>query len=376
MSTIPPAEARKLVAKLKQPDGMRRPTWKRVQQLLRQLCRYLPDPYPGIRRLAHDTNITVPTVARLLTRAEELGLIARAPRTVPGHLDGYTYRLTFLDAVPVSTPVSTSAQVETEEEDLRSSLFTTFRENPFRGRFASPAARRPNKYTGRCHVCTEIVWPGEGYLHGPLPVHQGCEVRGEWEREQARDMHGSPAFGEDPEAPLPSASTRPSKPQARLAKHFEERWNTDALVIHPEWRGQYRGIELGAAIGYLRRTFLDAGYNVEHVTLMIDAFFEDLINPHCTLEIKEGQTAFQLFTGWWGRNPIPDPVIERERQAAHDRLVAQARSQMDASRNREKEAWARIDVAMEAGEQPDPDDLRVVGMPVPRRQPTSIHLSE
>ena len=371
MSTIPPAEARKLVAKLEQPKGMHRPTWRKLQKLLRSLCRYLPDPYPGIRRLADECKLTRPTAQRLLCRAEELGLIARVPRQVPGKYDSYTYRLLFLDSVSGSVSGSTSDQVEHEEEDLRSSLFTTFRENPFRGRFGSPAARRPNKYTGRCHVCAEIVWPGEGYLHGPLPVHQGCEVRGEWERDQARDMHGSPAFGEDPEAPLPGASTRPSKPQARLAKHFEQRWNEDALGNYPHWRGVYRGIELGAAIGYLRRTFLDAGYNVEHVEVMIDAFFDDLLNPYCTLEIKEGQTAFQLFTGWWGRNPIPDPVIERERQAAHDRLVAQARSQMDASRQREAEAWARIDVAMESGEIPSPADLRTVGMPVPRRVPSS-----
>ena len=161
------------------------PTWLRMKKLLRALCKYLPDPYPGIRRLSHDTNITVPTVARLLTRAEALGLVARAPRIIPGHFDSYIYRLTFLDSTseptPVSIPVSTSAQVENEAEDLRSSVLTTFVQKPFRGRFGSPAARprKTNQYTGRCHVCAEIVWPREGFLHGPLPVHQECDT-GSW----------------------------------------------------------------------------------------------------------------------------------------------------------------------------------------------------
>ena len=191
-----------------------------------------------------------------------------------------------------------------------------------------------------------------------------------------RESYGNPddwgaAIGEDPEAPLPGASTRPPKPQARLAKYFEERWNTDALGLHPEWRGVYRGIELGAAIGYIRRTFLDAGYSDEHVTAMIDGFFDDLINPYCLLEIKEGQTAFQLFTGWWGRNPVPDPRLARERQERHDSMVAQARRQVAAREVAERAAWARIEAAEARGEYADPEDLRTVRMPVPRRIPSS-----
>ena len=214
MSTIPPAEARKLVGKLKQPTGIHRPTWLRMKKVLQQLCRYLPDPYPGIRRLAAETKIPERTVARLLTQAEGHGLISRAPRPRPGRFDSYVYRLTFLDAVTVPITVPTSGQVGTEQE-LRSCVSTTCLHIRSGSRFGSPAARRPNKYTGRCHVCAEIVWPGEGFLHGPLPVHQGCDVRGDWEREQARDLHGSPAFGEDPEAPLPGPP--PGQPSRRLA---------------------------------------------------------------------------------------------------------------------------------------------------------------
>ena len=196
-------------------------------------------------------------------------------------------------------------------------------------------------------------------------------MRGEWEREHARDLHSGPVIGADPEAKLPSASTR-VKPQARLAKYFEERWNTDALARYPEWRGQYRGIDLGAAIGYISRTFLDAGYSPEHVELMIDAFFDDLINPICLLQPSQGQSAFQLFTGWWGHNPVPDPAVERERNERAGRLHDAYVRQRDETKERQRQAWARIEAAEAAGGEADPDDLRTVGMPyVKRKSPSS-----
>ena len=104
--------AAKQVSKLEQPSGMYRPTWRSMQKLLRALCKYLPDPYPGIRRLSAECKLTRPTAQRLLCRAEELGLIARAPRLVPGKHASYTYRLVFLDSVTGSSSGSTSGQVE------------------------------------------------------------------------------------------------------------------------------------------------------------------------------------------------------------------------------------------------------------------------
>ena len=139
-----------------------------------------------------------------------------------------------------------------------------------------------------------------------------------------RDTYGDPAswgtaLGEDPEAPLPTYTPPPAKPAARLAKHFESRWN-EALVKHKDWRGMYRGIDLGPAIGYLTAKMLGAGYNDEHITAMIDAFFDDLGDPGGTLMMREGQSAWQLFTGWWGRNPVPDPVPIRRKRERLDAL--------------------------------------------------------
>lgn len=177
------------------------------------------------------------------------------------------------------------------------------------------------------------------------------------------------AIGEDPEAPLPTLTARPPQPQVRLAKYFEQRWNTDALGLHPEWRGEYRGIEIGMAIGYIKRTFLDAGYSDEHVEAMIDAFFDDLINPSCALEIKQGQTAFQRFTGWWGHNLVPDPKVARDKQAEHDRLIAIVRTQAKAAEILRQAAWDRIDAADERGEDAAPQDYLDAGVAVPRPRP-------
>jgi hypothetical protein len=289
---------------------------------------------------------------------------------VPGKWDSYVYRLSFLDADSRSVSRSTSGQVERkEEQELRSCAGTPYQHKSFSRRFGSPAARprKINRYTGRCDVCTETVREGEGFLHGHLPVHRECDdmSRSDWEREHQQDLHGATAIGENPEAPLPSLSTRPAQPQARVAKYFEGRWN-GALKLHPEWRGENRGIELGPAIGYIQRTFFDAGYNEEHVELMIDCFFEELLNPTCALEIKERQTAWQRFTGWWGYNLVPDPVIERERRAENDRWVALARITARDNEARRQAAWARIEAAEARGENADPKDYWDAEMPVPR----------
>ena len=179
-------------------------------------------------------------------------------------------------------------------------------------------------YHGFCSVCSFPLQAWDGFLHGHEPVHRQCQSgQPDWPRlkeylvnkfpEQDPRTWGT-AFGEDPDEPLPTYSPPPAKPQARLAKHFEARWN-EALVKRKDWRGMYRGIDLGAAIGYIKSKMLDAGYNDEHITAMIDEFFADLLDPEGTLMMKDGQTCWQLFTGWWGRNQVPDPVpIRRQRE--------------------------------------------------------------
>lgn len=343
------------------------PSWKRLQKLLRALCKYMPDPYPSMRRLSADTGIPLGTVSSLLAKAEEIGLITRETRPIPGRRDGYSYCLLF-----VRNPVRVSDETRTEEE-LRSSLPSVEKTE---GRRGAGCARKTNKWAGPCCVCTFPVQPGDGYLHGRLPVHQSCDSgvpdlgqlkeyvmsRRDEQRRIQEDLDGPVALGENPNPP-PVTTTVSAKPGFRLAKHFESCWITKALRAFPNWRGEYRCLHQGAAIGYINGQFLDKGFSEEHVEAYIDAFYFDLLDPSTTLEPKPGQTAWQLFTGWWGQVPVPDPAIERAVHEENAALQASFSEQVAAKVAAEEEAWARLSAAEAAGEAPDDADLKLLGLP-------------
>ena len=325
MGTLSQQEANKQIGRLRKPNGMHQPTWLLMKALLRELVRYMPDIHPGQRALAERLHTSQSALQRLVVRAEELGWIERSEHIYGGKpRAGTSYRLAFLPTQLVThlAPVSGSEKMSpsgTEEPQTSSEVVVWFAPR-------APSARR-NMYLGYCGVCTHPVRPFDGILHGHRPRHRQCQSGApDWPRLKEylmsafRNEYGNPAqwgaaFGEDPEAPLPAYKPPPAKPQARLAKRFEHEWNTVLTKHRKEWRGMYRGIDLGPAIGYIKTKFLDAGYNEEHIELMIDEFFIDLINPECELMMKDGQTCWQLFTGWWGRNPVEDPVpIRRQRE--------------------------------------------------------------
>ena len=327
---------RKAIARLKKPDGMRQQTWKDIKALLRMLVRYLPDAHPGQRTLAKRLKTSQSALQRLVVKAEELGYITRSDHVYAGKpRAGTSYQLTLLPTQLVTHLPTLSGS----EEDLRSSTTSkTLRvvwfapEAPnqiHRRRHPSAHRPRPNRYRGYCVVCSFPLQPWDGFLRGHHPVHRQCQAgQPDWPRlkeylvnkfpeQDPRNWGFDPSV--DPEAPLPTYSPPPAKPQARLAKHFEARWN-DALGKRRDWRGTYRGIDLGPAIGYINSKMLSAGYNEEHITAMIDEFFLDLLDPEGGLMMKDRQTAWQLFTGWWGRNPVPDPVPIRRRRERLDAL--------------------------------------------------------
>lgn len=330
-------DGRKAVGRLKKPVDMRPSTWKQVQALLRELCRYLPNVHPGQRALAESLKTSLSATQRLVARAEAEGFIERTEHPVKGKpRPGTSYRLTFLQSQLQS---QFGSEIGTEEDRRSSTTSPTLRVVGFAP--AAPGAnssrrrdsrafhsRQPNRYDGYCHVCTHPVGKFHGFLHGPHPVHRECDSgTPDWPRLKEylmRERYGDPndwgtALGADPDEPLPTHTPPPAKSQVRLAKHFEQHWN-ESMFKRKEWRGTYRGIDLGPAIGYIKTKMLDAGFNEEHIALMMDEFFLDLLDPTGDLMMREGQTCWQLFTGWWGRHPVEDPVPARKKREKIDRL--------------------------------------------------------
>lgn len=185
-----------------------------------------------------------------------------------------------------------------------------------------------------------------------------------WQKQDREDREGPPAFGEDPNPPQPTAVVS-SNPAARLAYRFESLWTSEVLKQFPAWRGQYRWGQHGPAIGYIRSQFLTKGYSADHVEAFIEAFVDEILAPGSELAPREGQTAWQLFTAWWGRVPVPDPAIAREAQEIMDQAVSQAAREQTAK----QAARERVFAADDAGEEPTEEDLRAAGFPVSRRRP-------
>ena len=132
-----------------------------------------------------------------------------------------------------------------------------------------------------------------------------------WMREQA--------IGE-PDEPQPGVSLR-RDPAVVLSKHFERQWKDGVLARKREYRGVKWG-ERGASVGYLRSQMLDH-LNYDHVESMIDTFTVAFRDDEVAL--RDGQTAWQCFVGWWGTASVPDPAISRSKQAEYEAAVAQYR---------------------------------------------------
>jgi hypothetical protein len=132
-----------------------------------------------------------------------------------------------------------------------------------------------------------------------------------WMREQA--------IGE-PDEPKAGAVLR-QDPAVVLSKHFERQWKSTLLRRKPEYRGVKWG-DRGPSVGYLRSQMLDhLGY--DHVESMIDTFTVAFCDDEVAL--RDGQTAWQCFVGWWGTASVPDPAVRRAEQAEYNAAMAQYR---------------------------------------------------
>lgn len=103
----------------------------------------------------------------------------------------------------------------------------------------------------------------------------------------------------------------------RLVDYFLDGW---VLFERPE-----RGVDgRGVATGYVRDTFTDptAGrrYNERQVQRLMDDFFLAVRRDQAA--IKDGQSAFMAFVGWWGRKPVRPTTkdLAAEWEAEHPEL--------------------------------------------------------
>ena len=117
--------------------------------------------------------------------------------------------------------------------------------------------------------------------------------------------------------PSPSSTVKPPDPAGSLALYFDTQWGKRANHSR-QWRGS-RASERGKAIGYLKGVMLTQ-VDPEIAQAYIDAFISAVVSGE--VELKEGQLPFERFTGWWGRQPVDDPVETARRKEILARQLA------------------------------------------------------
>jgi hypothetical protein len=280
-------EARKQTLALrKPPEVIRSDLWRNIQSTLCAIAEHLPDPWPSERLLAKRLKTTHQQVHRWVSRAEQLGLIERRARLLPGsQRPGVKYVLRYLS------------------DDLK----------------AAAVRLQPDNISRQQYV-PEVVPYSVGDRKNPLPSvgsSRGRAVparRGENMNRWTPEPDG-PVIGEDTTKPLPSSAVR-TDPARFLAAYFDKEWAK---------LSEFRGVpasDRGRAVGYLRKVMLDH-MDFALVQGFIDAFMDEARSGGITL--KDGQNAWAYFTGWWSHQTIEDPEEKRREQEEH------------------RAAWARYD---------------------------------
>jgi len=274
-------EARREIRALKRPAGVRSDSWRSVIELLSVIAGYLPEPYPSQRVLSKKLEIRQQTISDQVRRAVAWGLLAVSDRPNPGGLmDGTNYHLLCLS------------------EGLKADLTR----HGYQTRFP---VQSKNSYS----VGVQDAPPfREGLPSGLRPLDRKDNVVA-FNRNRDEDWD-TPAIGEDPNGPLPSAGPVKVDPAVYLARQFDSKW-AEAKRTTPALR-VIRASSRGMAIGYLRKVMLPE-ISPQHVEAYMDAFVDACVAGDVL--VKESQFAFERFTGWWGREDVEDPS---ERLAASE----------------------------------------------------------
>ena len=301
------------------PDSVTRHQWTQVIALLYLIARHYPRCYLSQETMAEKMGWSVRGVKGYVAMAKRLGVIQVTPDAGTKRRGSHSY-----------TNVYHIMKAPDMGQSLPHAHGANFAPKGTVGRTSLPF---PQEAPTETELRSVSFVAGLG-PHGPVPTKVPAK--------KARVEDDDPVpFGARPPKPKkakPSADE--AKARADAAGYIQGRaaryWGLDS---DPDQARRLRRYflnaweEFGAAdmrvsestkevTGYIRSTFLSpaAGrkYTPDEVKVFMDEFIALVYKQH--LRMKQGQSAWQRFTGWWGRRPVAvDDSEERRRMAEEDR---------------------------------------------------------
>ena len=274
------ATARAEIKRLKRPAGMRSDVWLSVRELLNALAGYLPEVWPSQRTLATKLGCAPSSLHRRVSTAIRHGLITTTLHHNEGWWDGQEYQLVCLS------------------EGLKAACSRSGSCSGSRHKEVLPSTKEVKQ------LSRSVIFDGSGVA---LAVQRSKEAGvPRWEPDESEPE----PIGADPSAPLSVKQVRKADPAGSLATYFDTQWGTRANHSR-QFRGT-RASDRRKAVGYIRSVML-VQVSDEMVQAYMDAFITATLAGE--VELAEGQLPFERFTGWWGRQPVDDPVEESARRS-------------------------------------------------------------
>lgn len=258
---------------LERPPSISQRQWPGVREFLWKVARGQPRYYPSQERIAREMAIDMRSLQRYIRLAKQAGLLTvwyDAGVSRRGSLSKTSqYHLTEL--------LEHADNLSASSDDNLSGKDTGALRNPCISKKDTP--------------CPELRSEHSVSLRPPAGPQPNLPAVGKLSASEALAAASEQYIRRRPRAKDPDASRR-------LVNYFLDQWeqiNSDR---------DCRPVDtIGAAVGYVRTTFISpsAGrkYTEDEVRAFIDQFMEAVHRR--TAMIKPNQSAFMAFTGWWGR---------------------------------------------------------------------------
>ena len=283
-----------VVNAMKRPPNLSQRQWRCVFALMEYIARWYPHVYPGQARMARDLKVSVRTIKNWVRWAQDAGVLTVIPDAGVGHSSRTNvYHITEL-LEHGATNAPSMGQRLPPIPTVTYVTAVTGREPPVQKTSSSVPAVR---------------------LGGDAAAQTTVAVVDKSRAEEIAERAGDRRATKRPPSRQPD-------PARRLANHFLNEWENRVALEIPRLRKIRPAESIQQMTGYIRATFLipAAGrvYTEDEVRNYIDQFIEAI--RRSSVAVKENQSAFMRFTGWWGREgkvhriqPNAREYFERER---------------------------------------------------------------